>query len=208
MTATPVSQNSTPRNLLGFLKQLVAPSDGAPAETGFIQGVVLVDAETGLPVSGEPVSIADGADVAQGTKADAAVTDPTAAGSVIALLKGLLTFFLGAPSTARLLSSAASTNGTRVKATAGRIYSVQGYNASSGVIYLKLYESALNPPVVGTTTPRKTIPIPPNTVFAFDWPSGLPFASGIGYGLTTGSADNSTAAVGAGDILGLNVDYA
>lgn len=35
--------------------------------------------------------LVDGADVAKGAKADAAVTDPTAAGSVIALLKGILT---------------------------------------------------------------------------------------------------------------------
>lgn len=36
------------------------------------------------------VTIADGADVAEGAKADAAVTDPTASASVIAALKGLL----------------------------------------------------------------------------------------------------------------------
>lgn len=35
---------------------------------------------------------ADGADVTQGAKADSAVTDPAASGSVVALLKGLLSF--------------------------------------------------------------------------------------------------------------------
>lgn len=45
-----------------------------------------------VTVSGTvPVSVADGADVAEGAKGDAAVTDPTANASVIALLKGLET---------------------------------------------------------------------------------------------------------------------
>lgn len=54
-----------------------------------------VDSVTGKPMPKVSVSgtgtIADGADVAQGAKADAAVTDPTAVASSIALLKGLLT---------------------------------------------------------------------------------------------------------------------
>lgn len=40
---------------------------------------------------GGAVTVADGADVAQGAVADAAVTNPASSGSVIALLKGLLT---------------------------------------------------------------------------------------------------------------------
>jgi hypothetical protein len=41
--------------------------------------------------TGGAVTVADGADVALGAKADAAVTDPTASGNLIALAKGWLT---------------------------------------------------------------------------------------------------------------------
>lgn len=113
----------------------------------------------------------------------------------------------GIPSTARLLSAANTTNGTNVKGSAGRVYAIQGYNAAAAVRYLKLYNKATTP-AVGTDTPVKTIAIPGTTVFALDWPIGYSFATGIGFGLSTGSADNDTGALTAGDILGLNIDYA
>lgn len=58
-----------------------------------VQGVA---GGTAVPVSFTPsgtqaVSIADGSDVAEGAKADAAVTNPASSASVIALLKGWLT---------------------------------------------------------------------------------------------------------------------
>jgi hypothetical protein len=112
----------------------------------------------------------------------------------------------GIASTSRILSAAASTNATSVKASAGRVYAIQGYNASSSVRYLKLYNKASSP-TVGTDTPVKTIAIPPSVGFAFDWPLGYSFATGIALALTTGSADADTGALTAGDILGLNVDY-
>ncbi len=65
--------------------------------TGPAGRVVLVDPTTGLPyaatgVAGGPaVTIANGADATQGAKADAAVVDPSATASVVALLKGILT---------------------------------------------------------------------------------------------------------------------
>lgn len=113
----------------------------------------------------------------------------------------------GIPSVARLLSSAATTNSTLVKASAGRLFAVQGYNASGTVAYLKIYNKA-TAPTIGTDVPVKTIALPATTIFALDWPLGLYFPLGIGFGLTTAVADNSTAAVAAADILGLNFDYA
>ena len=64
-------------------------------------------------------------------------------------------------------------------------------------------------PTVGTDTPIKTIAIPASSGIAFDWPVRYYFDTGIGFGLTAaaGGADNATTAVGAGDILGLNLDY-
>jgi len=114
----------------------------------------------------------------------------------------------GIPSTARLLSAAGSSgDATNVKASAGRVYSIQGVNVATSARYLKLYNSA-SAPTAGSGTPVKTLYLPASAAFVFDWPLGLTFATGIGFTLVTGSADNSSTSVTAADILALNIDYA
>lgn len=113
----------------------------------------------------------------------------------------------GIASTYRLLSAAGTSgDAANVKASAGRLYAIQGYNAASSVRYLKLYNSA-SAPTAGSGTPVKTLALPPTAAFAFDWPLGYTFATGIGFTLVTGSADNSSSSVTAADIVGLNIDY-
>jgi hypothetical protein len=176
-------------------------------------------------------TIADAANIVEGALADAAVT-AGASGSISAKLRSISRDIVanivlaagsnligrtvadasaatgGIPSTARLLS-AAGTSGdtTNVKASAGRIYAIQGANVATSARYLKLYNSA-SAPTAGSGTPVKTLYLPPSSAFAFDWPLGLTFATGIGYTLVTGSADNSSTSVTAADILALNIDYA
>lgn len=183
-----------------------------------------------------PVSIADNTHVTFGAKADAksTATDTTAVSAmsvwkqISASVQSLVTGTVlaagsaligrvaadatsatgGIPSTARLLSAAGTSgDATNVKNSAGRLYAIQGANVASAARYLKLYDSA-SAPTAGLGTPVKTIYLPANTAFAFDWPLGLTFSSGIGYTLVTGSADNSSSSVTAGDILALNLDYA
>lgn len=67
--------------------------------TGGLLVPMLVAADGSLAVTGAggiaaAVSIADGSDVAEGAKADAAVINPASSASEIALLKGLLTELL------------------------------------------------------------------------------------------------------------------
>lgn len=113
----------------------------------------------------------------------------------------------GIASTARLLSAAGTSgDAANVKASAGRLYSIQGYNAAAAVRYLKLYNSA-SAPTAGSGTPIKTLTLPPSVGFAFDWPLGYSFSTGLGFTLVTGVADNSSTSVTAADILGLNFDY-
>ena len=108
---------------------------------------------------------------------------------------------------ARLLSAAANTNSTLVKSSAGKLFSITGYNAATSVRYLKLYNKA-SAPTVGTDTPVATIALAPSAAFHINWADiGLTFATGIGFGLTTGSADADTGAPTAGDIVGLNAYY-
>lgn len=105
----------------------------------------------------------------------------------------------------RILSAAASTNATLASDRAATLGKVIGYNASAATLYLKLYNKASSP-TVGTDTPVLTIALPPSSAFVFDLEHN--FSVGLGYGLATGSADNSTGALTAGDVLGLNVMWA
>lgn len=106
--------------------------------------------------------------------------------------------------TARLLSSAASTNATSVKAGPGTLRRIVGYNASGSAKYLKVYDLA-TAPTVGTDTPRNTFYLPAASAFALDRDDA--FADGIAYAITGAAADNDATAVASGDVVCLNVDY-
>jgi hypothetical protein len=100
--------------------------------------------------------------------------------------------------------SAASTNATLVKASAGQLYTITAHNINAAVRYLKLYNKASSP-TVGTDTPVMTLPIPGNTAGAgFILPlgeMGVAFATGIALAITTGVADSDTGAVAANEIV-------
>lgn len=101
------------------------------------------------------------------------------------------------------LVSAASTNGTVVKASAGTLYALVVTNLNAAVRYLKVYNSTSV--TVGTTTPTWTFAIPASTTGAgFNVPipaCGIAFGTGICLGMTTGIADNDTGAVAANEII-------
>jgi hypothetical protein len=108
----------------------------------------------------------------------------------------------------RLASAAASVNATQVKASAGRLYKIYGYNAATSVRFLKLYNKA-SAPTVGTDAPVVTIPLSPSREFDIDLGViGQSFSTGIAYGLTTGAADTDTGALAAADVVGLALWYA
>lgn len=117
-----------------------------------------------------------------------------------------------ATTVARLLSAAASTNATSVKASAGDVFKIIGTNTNAAARYLKLYNKA-SAPTVGTDTPVMTLYLPPSSVgggvFQFDFGSKqLYFATGIAYALTTAAADADTGALTAGDVVAMNIAYA
>jgi hypothetical protein len=98
-----------------------------------------------------------------------------------------------------IINSAASTNGTVVKGSAGTVYAVTVSNINAAIRYLKLYNSTTV--TVGTTTPAITIPIPAGGVVNLILGTvGQRFGTGICIGMTTGAADNDTGAVAAGEI--------
>ncbi len=99
------------------------------------------------------------------------------------------------------IKSAASTNGTSVKASAGKIFGLSVSNNTSSNRWLKLYDKA-TAPTVGTDTPIETILIPPNGGRNVEWSLGYPFATGIAYAITGGVADTDTTATAADDVHG------
>lgn len=101
------------------------------------------------------------------------------------------------------LVSAASTNATNVKASAGTLAAIVVSNVNAAMRYLKLYNLAVAP-TVGTSTPVFIVPIPGNTAGAGAAiplpPQGLNFTTGIAFALTTGLADSDTGAVAASEL--------
>ncbi len=107
----------------------------------------------------------------------------------------------------RLASSAATTNGTVVKASAGRVYKIFGYNNTATVRYLKLHNSATV--TVGTTAVVNTYALKPNDYFDLDFGLfGQVHGTGICYSITANVADADATAIAAGDIIGLSVWFA
>jgi hypothetical protein len=107
------------------------------------------------------------------------------------------------------LISLASTNANVVKASPGNLYSIVAIGLTNTVRYLKLYNKATTPSV-GTDIPVMTIPIPANTQgagIAIPFSMGVNFPLGIGIAITSGSADNNTGVILAGDVI-VNLTYA
>lgn len=106
--------------------------------------------------------------------------------------------------TACNILSAASTNSTSCKGSAGNLYGFEVYNTSTTVYYLRLYNASSAPTCSSGTGFIRTIPIPPASaagqVGGIVSNQSIPvnFATGIGYCITGGSSstDNTNAATG------------
>lgn len=106
----------------------------------------------------------------------------------------------------RLVSAAGSVNNTLVSSGITRVHAIYGHNAAAAVRYLKLFNKA-TAPAAGTDTPYATLHVLASTAIKFEPSSPIILPFGLGYALTTGSADNDTGAVTAADILALNIVY-
>lgn len=114
----------------------------------------------------------------------------------------------GLATASRLASSAASTNATVAKSSAGRLYRVQAFNNATNLLFLKIYNKATTP-TVGTDTPIATLALPSKVKYDLDFDLiGLYCSLGISFAITANAADNDTTAIAAGDVVGLNIWYA
>lgn len=110
--------------------------------------------------------------------------------------------------TAYELVSAASTNATNIKNSAGQVYGVQVFNLNAAAHYLKFYNtsSAPNP---ASDTVVKSIMIPGNTAGAgvvVPFPYAVAFSTGISFALVAGISNTDNTAVAANEIV-VNIDY-
>lgn len=103
------------------------------------------------------------------------------------------------------LISAASTNATVIKASAGQIYGFSLYNTNVAARYVKLYNKT-TAPTVGTDIPVRTIGVPPLGSVHLSTALGIPCPLGIGLATTVGIADTDVAAVGLSD-LAIDIDW-
>ena len=104
------------------------------------------------------------------------------------------------------LNSAATTNATSVKATAGTLYTLAVSNSGAAAAFLKLYNLAVAP-TVGTSVPVLTIPVPLSGVVSLTLgETGHRFATGIALAITNLVADSDTTAVAAAQVK-VALDY-
>lgn len=99
------------------------------------------------------------------------------------------------------LTSAATTNSTNCKASAGNIYAIRAINTTGTLYYLRLYNASTAPTCSSATNFIETHPIPASTTGAgmmLSVPVGIAYGTGIGFCLTGGgsSTDNTNAATG------------
>lgn len=137
-----------------------------------------------------------------GVRRDAPTTETPAAGDYVvpqySALGEAWIKDIGAGTTHHAIS-AASTNATSVKTSAGTVNQIIVSNVNAAVRYFKLYNLA-SAPTVGTSTPVLTLAIPAGqTVVVPMGPRGLRLGTGIAYALTTGITVADTGAVSASE---------
>ena len=125
----------------------------------------------------------------------AAATDP----ALVVSLSPNSPIVLPTP-TSSIINSAATTNATSVKASAGTVYSVTASNTGAAAAFVKLYNLA-TAPTVGTSTIAITISVPAGgtTNLSFG-AAGARFSTGIGLSITNLGTDADATAVTAAQV--------
>jgi hypothetical protein len=101
------------------------------------------------------------------------------------------------------VQSAATTNATSVKASAGVLNQAILTNNAAGLAYVKFYNKASSP-TVGTDVPIATIALPANGLpVVIAPPAGIAFSTGIAYAITGLATDADTTAVLANQVTGI-----
>lgn len=126
-------------------------------------------------------------------------------GTVTATVTGGTVVGVAPTTTNAILSSAATTNGTVAKASAGTIYGLTVSNTGAAAAFVKLHNSTTI--TVGTTAVALTVPVPAGGVVSLAWGTqGMRYATGIYYSITNLAADTDTTAVALNQVK-VNLSY-
>lgn len=101
--------------------------------------------------------------------------------------------------------AAGSTNAANIKAAAGQVYGIKGFNLAAYPVYVKLYNTA-GAPNPAADVPVRTIAMQSGVRCEDLIPKGLAFAAGIGIAIVKNIADNDNTAVVASDCV-VDIDY-
>ena len=102
--------------------------------------------------------------------------------------------------TASIITSAATTNATSIKASAGTLYSITCSNAGAAAVFVKLYNLAAAP-TVGTSSIALTIPIAASSVVTIPLGAqGMRFGTGIALAITNLVTEADATAVAANQV--------
>mgnify|MGYP006329362015 FL=1 len=99
------------------------------------------------------------------------------------------------------ISTGTSVDSVLIKTGQARLFCIDVQNSDAAPIYLKFYNKA-TAPTVGTDAVvyLKGVPATDGDIICLPKEAPKLFPLGMGIGITTSSASNSTAAVGAGDV--------
>ena len=175
LAATPAYAWEASVNGLSFIRTRATAHTSGTATWKFQRGSYATEPIPGAQISGtQPVS---GTLTSAGTTTNTPVTP-----------------------TQSFINSAATTNATAVKASAGTVWSIICSNVNAAARYVKFYNLAVAP-TVGTSVPAFTILVPAGqTVNITGGSNGIRFGTGIALAITTGMADADTGAVAANEI--------
>lgn len=175
---------------------------GRTINTGAVSGTVALDGPTLAAL--EAISADTG--LAQPlTDAQLRASAVPVSGTVTATVTGGTVVGVAPTTTNAILSSAATTNGTVAKASAGTIYGLTVSNTGITTAFVKLHNSTTI--TVGTTAVALTVPVPACGVVSLAWGTqGMRYATGICYSITNRAADTDTTAVALNDVK-VNLSY-
>jgi hypothetical protein len=104
------------------------------------------------------------------------------------------------------LITAATTNATNVKASAGKVYLLDMFNSDTVGYWVKMYNKA-SAPTVGTDVPVATRFVPAGGGAVIATAEGIPFTTGIAFGTTLNATDSDTTVVTTANKLVINIRY-